>query len=101
MASEPIVLLRLVSGEEIIAKKSAGRYKNCAILVPNGQSSLGIMPWMPYVEDTKNKEGLHIKDSFIAFETAPVVELQNEYNKLFGSGILMPTLGEKASLLKG
>jgi len=96
-----IVFLRLQTGEEIIAKLKGDKYVKCAVLVPNGQGSISIMPWMPYTQGTQDDKGIAIADEHITFKTEPVQELVNEYNKHFGSGLVMPSISEKQEILKG
>ena len=92
-----IVFLRLQTGEELIAQQSGNKYAKCAVLVPNGQGSISIMPWMPYTKGTQDETGVTIADEHITFKTTPVQELLNEYNTHFGSGLVMPN----KEILKG
>ena len=44
--------------------------------------------FLPFVEFAKEfKTGFRISASDVLFESTPIVELENQYNKLFGSGI--------------
>ena len=59
-----IKLIRLVSGEEIIAEikheesnPDAIVIKDAIVLIPAGEGKIGIMPFMPY---TKAKDGLEL-----------------------------------------
>lgn len=86
-----ITLLRLTTGEELVCKNMGEqRYSKIAILIPNGQGGIGIMPWMPYVKGTQDDNGVVISDSVIAFRGEPVDDLASEYNKHFGSGLITP-----------
>lgn len=51
----------------------------------NGQPMMGFVPFLEYCEEFKT--GIEFKKEDILTITSPVVELQNEYNRLFGSGI--------------
>ena len=42
---------------------------------------------MPY---SKVKDGFTVSKTFVAFLVEPVNELLNEYNKVFGSGLVLP-----------
>lgn len=92
-----VVIVRLSTGEEIVAQKKEGRYLHCAILIPNGQGGIGIHPWMPYVEGTQDDKGVLIKSENIVFENTPVGDLLQEYNTHFGSGII--TLPKKQLII--
>lgn len=86
-----IVLLRLTTGEELVCKDmGANRYTKVACLLPNGQGGIAIMPWMPYVKGTQDGDGVHISESQIVFKGNPVSDLEEEYNRNFGSGIITP-----------
>ena len=62
--SKNIKLIRLTSGEEVIADVGIGDYaetkkiKDAIVLIPAGEGKIGFMPFMPY---TKAKEGLNIR----------------------------------------
>jgi len=87
-----IQIVRLNSGEEILAdvevKEDSVVVKKPSLILPTGQGSIGLMPWMPYVDVP---DGIEIKNSFIAFTVKPHGELMNEYNSAFGNGIVVPT----------
>ena len=52
---------------------------------PNGMGSLMMVPFCEF--STEFSTGFHIKKSDILFVTTPIVELENQYNEVFGSGI--------------
>lgn len=85
-----VVIIRLTTGEEIIAEKKGDRYLRCACLIPNGHGGIGIHPWMPYVEGTQNNIGVEINNERIVFTNTPVSDLLLQYNNHFGSGIITP-----------
>ncbi len=96
-----IKILRMTSGEEIIAKateKMEGGWtlKKPAILIPHGQGQLALAPWMPYA-DVKE---MNIPQEHIVFVVEPVEDLQNEYNQAFGSGLVVPNKNVAAPVLK-
>ena len=96
MASE-VKLIRLVTGEELLAVPVGGTqttYKNIAIVISQGGGNLGIMQYMPYT----NMKELTFRDDHIMFTCEPKLELVNEYNKVFGAGLVMATPGDKAKL---
>lgn len=86
-----VVLLRLTTGEELLANEAkAGYYSRVACLIPNQQGGIAVLPWMPYVKGTQSDEGVSISSAQIVFKGEPVDELLREYNANFGSGIITP-----------
>lgn len=84
-----IKLVRLVTGEELLCKRvpgTASAYKDIAIIIPQGAGNLGIMQFMPYA--TFNE--VNFKEQHVMFEVEPKQELVNEYNKVYGSGLVTP-----------
>ena len=83
-------IVRLSSGEELICKyESDGettKMKSPAVLIPMQGGQLGMMGWMPYAD---YKE-LELDNKFIMFAIKPQVELMNQYNEQFGSGLVIP-----------
>lgn len=86
-----IKILQLVTAQEIIGEvteqDNSYTVKDPATihLVPQGQGSsfgVGLIPFMPYVDGkiTVNKDK-------VVVEAEPTVEMRNNYNKMFGSGI--------------
>ena len=51
----------------------------------NGQPMMGFVPFLEYTEEFKT--GIEFNKSDILTINTPVRELENEYNRLFGSGI--------------
>ena len=51
----------------------------------NGQPMMGFVPFLEYTEEFKT--GIDFNKSDILTINTPLVELLNEYNRLFGSGI--------------
>lgn len=97
-----VKLIRLQTGEDLIANvtedadKSVITLENpCMIYVrPNGASaSVGITKWMPYAK-AKNIE---LDKRWIVVLTEPDDDLANEYNKAFGSGIVVAPAGLKVN----
>jgi|TARA_R110000824_G_C14992288_1_gene655334 hypothetical protein len=90
-----IKLIRLTSGEELIAKTEkiddvSYILKKPAILIPAGKDQLAFGQWLPYADI---EEGIEIPSQFVIFVTDPMDELLNQYNTSFGSGIVIPTRG--------
>ena len=65
-----IKLLRLTSGEELIAtvdesgKETEIVITDAIIMIPAGEGKIGFMPFMPY---TKADEGFEIDQKFVMF----------------------------------
>ena len=98
-----VVFLRLTTGEELVCKHNSKKntYKKIAVLVAQGQNSLGIMPWLPYVKGTNDETGVEIREENIIFRSEPAEDMVNEYNKIFGSGIITPNFVEQQEILNG
>ena len=88
-----IKCLKLSSGEEVIGKlfDQNGvviKLKDVAsiVMMPGGgqgQVGLGLMPFLPYGEDKE----IAFSKSFVMVEFEPGVDMLNNYNRMFGSGI--------------
>ena len=78
-----IQLVRLTSGEEIIADVNLNGLdtdtiilKDAIVLIPAGEGKIGFMPFMPY---TEAKEGLEIDQKFVMFMVEPVKDLIEQH----------------------
>jgi len=92
--SENIKLLRLTSGEEIIAEVDTSdgnqvEIKDAIIMIPAGEGKIGFMRFIPY---TKAKDGLIIRSKDIMFMVDPIDSLIDQF-KSARSGITMPPKG--------
>lgn len=55
---------------------------------PRSQNDPGSIAFSPFLEyATEFTEGFKIKKNDILITSTPVVELENQYNQIFGSGI--------------
>ena len=83
-----IKIVRIVSGEELIGdwNKETNTINNPVVMVPLGKDQLGFQPWIPYSEDEK----ITFKEQHIIVVLTPDTKLQNEYNRVYGSGLLVP-----------
>ena len=52
-------------------------------------ASMGFVPFVQFCEEWKT--GITFKKEDILFESTPVIELTNQYNDMFGSGIQIAT----------
>ena len=83
-----IKVVRLISGEELIGDWNDEKHiiTNPVIMVPVSKAQLGFSPWIPYVEE----EEVPLKEQHIVTILTPDNKLQNEYNRIYGSGLIVP-----------
>ena len=83
-----IKVVRLISGEELIGdwNEETNIITNPVIMVPVSKAQLGFSPWIPYVEE----EEVPLKEQHIVTILTPDNKLQNEYNRVYGSGLIVP-----------
>jgi len=91
-------LVRLLSGEELLGDVVLNGDGTITIkdvcqvatsYADPGQATakVGIAPYLPYANLEK---GIRLGNHYIGYIVEPVKELYNEYNKVFGSGIILP-----------
>jgi len=87
-----IKVLRMITAEELIGEWNPE--KNCIInpvvMVPVSKDKIGFQPWVTL----SNDEEIFLKDEHIMAIVTPDTKLQNEYNRVFGSGLVMPDESE-------
>ena len=83
-----IKVIRIVSGEELIGdwNRETNTITSPVVMVPIAKDQLGFQPWIPYAEDKE----ITFKEQHIVVVLTPDTKLQNEYNRVFGSGLLVP-----------
>jgi len=84
-----VKLIGLPSGEQLLADvvSSNGNgvtVKSPAVLLPAGQGRIALVPWLPYAE-TDN-----MLLEMVSYMIPPKTDLLNEYNTMFGSGLVVP-----------
>ena len=100
-----VKLLRLKSGEDIVAEHIQGKLgqditiENPAMLMPmsdgrGSQVQVGLAPWMPFSE---SKE-FELPRDWVLLLTEPASDIVNNYNQVFGSGIVIPKVSAKTLL---
>ena len=94
-----VMIVRLTSGEELIAKVdvSADTYiliKKPAILIPAGKDQLAFGQWLPYADIEK---GITISKDYVVFVVDPMDALVAQYEESFGSGLVVPSAGKIVS----
>ena len=88
MKEDNIKLVRLTSGEELIANvdmKDSNKpaLHNAIIMIPAGEGKIGFMPFMAY---TKAKDGITIDNKFVLFIVDPVDQIVDQVREM-DSGI--------------
>ena len=97
-----IKLIRLSSGEDIIGDLSyqdpndpdAITIENpCLVYIAQGTpgkgAQIGMTRWMPYADN----KVFSIKKAFIVTDCDPVDDLRQQYDSVFGSGLIVPKKG--------
>ena len=83
-----IKVLRLVTAEELIGEwdQEKSSIINPVVMVPVSKDKIGFQPWITLSDE----EEIFLKDQHIMAIVTPDIKLQNEYNRVFGSGLIMP-----------
>ena len=83
-----IKIVRIVSGEELIGEwnEKTNTITSPVVMVPVAKDQLGFQPGVPYAED----EEIILKEQHIVVVLTPDNKLQNEYNRVYGSGLIVP-----------
>jgi hypothetical protein len=87
-------ILKLISGEEIVGditiNENTVRIENpCVIGIgmgPNGKATLQMQPMLIFSE----QKVVELQLSHIIYNVSVAQEIQNKYNEIYGSGIVMP-----------
>lgn len=95
-----VSVLRIVTGETVIGVVTENgdlcTIKKPVMIVPVNKQEFGLAPWLPFAKE----ETVTVAKSNIVYCVEATVELSNEYNSNFGSGLVMPTGGVKPAGLK-
>ena len=83
-----IKVIRLVTTEELIGEwdQEKSSIMNPVVMVPVSKDKIGFQPWITLSGDDE----IFLKDQHIMAIVTPDIKLQNEYNRVFGSGLVMP-----------
>ena len=83
-----IKVLRLVTAEELIGEwdQEKSSIINPVVMVPVSKDKIGFQPWITL----SNDDEISLKDQHIMAIVTPDIKLQNEYNRVFGSGLIVP-----------
>ena len=97
-------LLKLKSGEDLIAnlEKENAEFitvSNPAVLMPmsDGRGNavqMGLVPWVPFSEAKE----FEIPREWVVLITEPTTSVVNNYNQVYGAGIVVPTVSQQALL---
>ena len=84
-----VKIVKLTSGEELIGEFDAetGVIKNPVVMIPVSKEQIAFQPWLPYSEDKE----FTLKESVINIVANPSTTIVNEYNRIYGSGLVIPT----------
>ena len=97
---EKVQLVRLVSGEEVLAKienlGEATKFEKPHVIIPTQAKGIALMPWCPY--STIQDDGVTVPNDKIVIIAEPHKELEKEYTTMV-SGIEMPTAGDVAGVI--
>ena len=101
-----VKLLRIKSGEDIVGEivrenEELIVISNPAILMPvshspgrQDQIQIGLAPWIPFSEEKEFK----LPRDWILLTTIPAQDIVNNYNQIFGSGIVVPQVSAQTLL---
>jgi len=83
-----IKLIKLTTTEELIGEwdQEKNSITNPVVMVPVSKDKVGFQPWVPLAEEDE----VFLKEEHIMVVLTPDSKLQNEYNRVFGSGLIMP-----------
>ena len=83
-----VKIVKMISGEELIGEynETTNVIKNPVVMIPVSKEQIAFQPWLPYAEDKEYK----LKESQVSVVANPSSTIMNEYNRIFGSGIVVP-----------
>jgi hypothetical protein len=93
-----ISILKLTTGEEVLGEVIEDNDNFITLKNPvgvaivrgqNGQPSVGFAPFPLHMEQVKDRT-FSFKQSMIVYSYTPQEEFINNYNQIFGSGIVLP-----------
>ena len=86
-----VKIVKMISGEELIGEydEETTTIINPVVMIPVSKEKIAFQPWVPYSEDKEFK----LKESMILVVATPSKLITNEFNRVYGSGIVVPTEG--------
>ena len=84
-----VKIVKMISGEELIGEydEETTTIINPVVMIPVSKEKIAFQPWVPYSEDKEFK----LKESMILVVATPSKLITNEFNRVYGSGIVVPT----------
>ena len=84
-----VKIVKLTSGEELFGEfdPETSVIKNPVVMIPVSKEQIAFQPWLPYSEDKE----FTLKESVINIVANPSTTIVNEYNRIYGSGLVIPT----------
>ena len=83
-----VKIVKMINGEELIGNYDEVRttISDPVVMIPVSKEKIAFQPWLPYAEDKEYK----LKESMIVIVANPSSTIMNEYNRIFGSGLVVP-----------
>ncbi len=83
-----VKIVKMISGEELIGEynETTNVINNPVVMIPVSKEKIAFQPWLPYAEDKE----FRLKEVQITIVANPSPTIMNEYNRIFGSGIVVP-----------
>ena len=83
-----VKIVKMISGEELIGEynETTNVINNPVVMIPVSKEKIAFQPWLPYAEDKE----FTLKEVQITIVANPSPTIMNEYNRIFGSGIVVP-----------
>ena len=83
-----VKIVKMISGEELIGEwnEKTNVIKNPVVMIPVSKEKIAFQPWVPYSEDKEYK----LKEEMILVVATPSKLITNEFNRVYGSGIVVP-----------
>ena len=83
-----VKIVKLTSGEELIGdyNEETNLINNPVVMIPVNKEQIAFQPWLPYAEE----KSYTLKDAVINIVATPSAIIRNEYNKIYGTGIVVP-----------
>ena len=83
-----VKIVKMISGEELIGEynETTNVINNPVVMIPVSKEKIAFQPWLPYAEDKE----FRLKEVQITIVANQSPTIMNEYNRIFGSGIVVP-----------
>ena len=83
-----IKVVRLTTTEELIGDwdQEKNIITSPVVMIPVSKDKIGFQPWIPLADEKE----ISLKEEHIMTVLTPDIKLQNEYNRVFGSCLVIP-----------